>query len=200
MFMQYLMEHANIITTFMTLGLIVVTGGLWYATATMARSSKATSDSTQLLVNENRALREDAKRPLVLAKLKPMAENGQFIQLVLTNSGRGSALNVCVELEGDENDFQRKEIRFRKNGSPIPFMSQGECEFYDFGAAHVLFADPSLKPFSLIVKYEDSEGHSYEKRIDLDVRQFDGLAWPGASVSWRQMEALEKIETKLSRG
>ena len=204
MIMEYLLEHADVVTALMTLGLIGVTAGLWYATATMARSSKATSDATQLLsdatqllVEENRAFREDAKRPQILAKLKPMVEAGEFIQLVLNNSGRGSALNVSVTLEGDEEDFQSKDIGFRKTGSPINFMSQGECEIYEFGVAHVLFSDPVLEPFSLVVRYEDSEGQRYKERIEMDVRQFDGLEWSGTSVSWRQMVALERIEKKL---
>ena len=50
-----------------------------------------------------------------------------------------------------------------------------------------------MKPFSVVIEYEDVDGQSYEKRIVLDVKQFDGLAWSGASVAWRQMEALEGI-------
>ena len=72
-------------------------------------------------------------------------------------------------------------------------MSQGESEIYELGSRCTLFADPLMKPFSVVIEYEDVDGHPYEKRIVLDVKQFDGLAWSGASVAWRQMEALEGI-------
>ena len=71
--------------------------------------------------------------------------------------------------------------------------SQGESEIYELGPGRTLFADPPMNPFSVVINYEDVDGQSYEKRIVLDVKQFDGLAWSGASVAWRQMEALEGI-------
>ena len=77
-----------------TVVLIAVTVGLFLATKNMARSTK-------LLADESRKLREDAKKPQVSAKLKPMAEHGAFIQLVLNNLGRGAALNVKFRLEGE---------------------------------------------------------------------------------------------------
>ena len=153
-----------------------------------------TSDFTKLLADENQKLRKDAKSPQILAKLKPMADAGDFIQLVLNNMGQGAALNVKFRLEGDEEDFKSHEMTSVRRGlSPINFMSQGESEIYELGPGRTLFADPPMKPFSVVINYEDVDGQSYEKRIVLDVKQFDGLAWAGASVAWRQMEALEGI-------
>ena len=166
--------------------LIAVTVGLFLATWNMARSTK-------LLAAESRKLREDAKKPQVSAKLKPMAEHGDFIQLVLNNLGRGAALNVKFRLEGNEEYFKSNEMTVRGGVAPINFMSQGESEIYEFGPGRTLFADPPMKPFPVVINYEDVDGHPYEKRIVLDVKQFDGLAWSGASVAWRQMEALEGI-------
>ena len=190
-------EHAALIQALATLVLIFVTVGLWCATKKMATSSNTTSEATKLLADESRRLREDAKKPQVSAKLKPLAEHGDFLQLVLKNLGRGVALNVRVRLDGDEEDFARHEMTPLRGASvPINFMSQGESEAYELGAGHTLFGEPPespLKPFSVVIQYEDVDGQPYEKRIVLDVRQFDGLAWSGASVAWRQMEALEGI-------
>ena len=192
--MEVLNEYAAVTQTLATVGLIAVTVGLLLATRNMARSSKETSEATKLLVDENRKLREDAKRPQVLAKLKPMAESGHFIQLVLNNMGRSAALNVRFQLEGDEKDFKNHEMTIVRGGlAPINFMSQGESEIYELGAIRTLGSDPRMKPFSVVINYEDVDGQSYEKRVVLDVKQFDGLRWSGASVAWRQMEALEGI-------
>ena len=184
--LEVLNKYAASIQALATIVLIAVTVGLFLATWNMAWSTK-------LLADENRKLREDAKKPQVSAKLKPVAEHGDFIQLVLNNLGRGAALNVKFRLEGDEEDFKSHEMTVRGGLAPINFMSQGESEIYELGPGRTLFDDPRMKPFSVVIEYEDVDGQSYEKRIVLDVKQFDGLAWSGASVAWRQMEALEGI-------
>ena len=196
--MEILNEYAALIQVLATVGLIIVTIGLWWATAKMAKSSKETSEATRLLADENRRLREDAKKPLILAKLKPTPEHGDFIQLVLENLGQGSALNVRFRLDGDEEDFVKHEMMpVRGTAEPINFMSPGESEIYELGAGRALFKPSTMKPFSVVIEYEDVDGQSYEKRIVLDVKQFDGLAWPRASVAWRQMAALEGIVNHL---
>ena len=192
--------YAALIQALTTVGLILVTIGLLWATAKMAKSSKETSEATRLLAVENLRLREDAKKPLVLATLQPKPEHGDFIQFVLKNLGRGSALNVRFRLEGDEEDFVRHEMMpLRGTAEPINFMSPGTSERYELGAARTLFMRPLMKPFPVVIEYEDVDGQPYEKRIVLDVKQFDGLAWPGASVEWRQMDALEKIAEHYKR-
>ena len=191
--MELLNEYAALIQALAAVGLILVTIGLLLATAKMAKSSKETSEATRLLTDENRILREDAKKPLILVKLKPKPEHGDFIQIVLGNLGQGSALNVRL-LDGDEEDFVKHEMMpVRGTAESITFMSPGESEIYELGAGRTLFKPPTMKPFSVVIKYEDVDGQSYKKRIVLDVKQFDGLAWPGASVAWRQMAALETI-------
>ena len=77
--MEALNEYAAIIQALATVGIIIVTTGLLCATTKMAIASKETSEATKLLADENRRLREDAKKPLILAKLKPMAEHGENV-------------------------------------------------------------------------------------------------------------------------
>ena len=193
-FLNVLNENSALIQALATVVLIIVTVGLCCATIKMATSSKETSEATKLLVDENRKLREDAKRPQMSAKLKPMVEHGDFIKLILNNSGRGVALNVRFQLEGDEEDFNSHEMTsLRGTSGPINFMSQGESEIYELGAGRTLFAEPPMKPFLVVVNYEDVDGQLYEKKIVLDVKQFENLEWQGASVAWRQMEATENI-------
>ena len=176
---EVLNEYAAFIQALATVVLVAVTVGL--------------ARSTKLLADESRKLQEAAKKPKMSAKLKPMAEHGDFIQLVLNNLGRGAALNVKFRLEGDEEDFKSHEMTVRGGLAPINFMSQGESEIYELGPGRTLFDDPLMKPFSVVIECEDVDRKSYEERIVLDVKQFDGLAWSGASVAWRQMEALEGI-------
>ena len=196
--MEVLNEYAAFIQAVATVGLIIVTWGLWCATKKMGKSARETSEATKLLVDENRRLREDTKTPLILAKLKPMADHGDFLQLVLENLGQGAALNVKFRLEGDQEDFEKHEmIPVRGSSVPINFMSRGESAICDLGAFRTLGSKPPMKPFSVVIEYEDVDRESHEERVVLDVKQFDGLAWPGASVAWRQMAALEGIAKKF---
>ena len=192
-------EYAALIQALATVGLILVTIGLFSATAKMAKSSKETSEATRILAEENRRFREAVKNPLVLAKLKPKPEHGEFLQFVLENLGQGAALNVRFRLDGDEEDFVNHEMRLRGTAEPINFISPGESEMYELGATRTLLKRPLMKPFPVVIKYEDVDGQPYEQQIVFDVKQFDGLAWPGASVVWRQMAALEKIAEHFKR-
>ncbi len=191
--MNYLNEFSPLISVIATLGLIGVTGGLWYATAKMARSSND-------LVKESKILREGNKKPLVEAKLRAYPDQGEFIELVLSNLGPGVALNVKFRLEGDEEDFKRHEmLDVKGNASPINFMSSGEFETYPLGACRTLAQEPPMKPFLVVIEYEDIERKSYIKDVTLDVSQFDGVEWHVSSVAWRQMSALEQIEKHFAR-
>lgn len=88
--MEILNKYSELISALTSIALIIVTAVLSRATGNMAKSSKETSEATKLLVRENRSFREDAKKPQILAKLKPLFEHGDFIQLVLNNAGTGS--------------------------------------------------------------------------------------------------------------
>ena len=168
------------------------------AVVVMAFATIVLACFTLWLALESRASRKDAKKPRLSAKLKPQADCGEFIDLVICNVGKGIALNVAFHLEGlDEKDFERYEITVRGTSSPINFLVSNESEVCVFGAAHILFAQekdyPSLKPFSVKLAYEDIDGERYEEVCRVDSRQLDGLVWQGKSVAWRQMTAIEKM-------
>lgn len=191
--MEILNNYAPLIQALVTVILIFFTARLWIATKEMAAATK-------LLVDENQKRREAARRPRILAKLKPKADAGEFIDIVVNNVGPGAALNVRFQIEGDEADFSKHEVTIKGTSTPISFISQGESEIYHLGTAFFLFGNDSekpLKPFSVLIEYEDVDRKSYGERITLNVRQFERLEWQGPSVAWRKMRALEKIEKHL---
>lgn len=124
--MKFLNEYAAFIQVLVSGGLAMITVGLLRATRNMA-------NSTKLLADESRTRREDAKKPQILAKLKPNSDDGVFIGLVLSNVGLGAALNVRFRLEGDEGDFSNHEVTLRGPSEPINFISRGESEVYELG-------------------------------------------------------------------
>ena len=132
---ETLSNCAALIQSLLTLGLIICTAALWWVTKNMAVSTK-------ILADENQRRGDDAKRPQILAKLKPSADSGAFIQLVLNNVGLGVALNVSFQIEGDEEDFSRHRMHLRGTSVPINFVSPGESEFYEMGPAKALGPSP----------------------------------------------------------
>ena len=186
-------KYSDLIQAFGTIGLVVVTIFLYFATTRMALSSK-------LLVKENKALREESKTPRILIKLKLNTDQGSFIDLIMSNVGQGVALNVKFRLDEDHEDMKQRGIDIiQGNQEPINYLSSGEFEVYFFGSTHDFLQDYCTEPFVAIVEYEDVDGQTYEDRIMLDVKQFYGISWQNSSVAWRSMSALEKIEKTLGQ-
>ena len=191
-------DAALIVQALATVVLVIATWILAKATVNLANSSSESSEATKLLAQESRRAREDEYKPRVSARLKPSSHHGEFIRLVVANLGRGPAVDLEIKLECDEDDFTKHEVMpIRGTSAPIGFLSRGESDTYSLGTSRSLFADPPIKPFAVVLRYKDLDGNSYDDRVNLDIKQFKGLTWPGASVAWRQMQALERIDKQV---
>ena len=126
-------------------------------------------------------------------KLTAYEENERFIQLVLTNVGKGAAFNVNFLLGGDQGVLTKQLVVIRGPVPPINFIASGESEIYEMGPPDAPDGDSPLAPFPVDITYADVDGEVYSEEITLDVRQFDFLQWEGAFVAWRQMKAVETI-------
>ena len=198
--MDILKEYALLIQVLFSAALVAATFALTWVTCRLAKSSGESSEATKLLAKESRMSREDANRPVVVVRLKPSSDHGDFIRLVVSNVGRGPALDLAIRVECNEEDFSAHEVTaFRGTSAPIGFMAHGDVDTYSFGTKQALFRDPPLQPFWVALNYKDLAGETFQNRVEIDVAQFRGLAWTGASVTWRQMRAFEKIEAHLKR-
>ena len=123
--------------------------------------------------------------------MKPMVGAGDFIEIVLSNVGPEPALNVGFQPKGDKEDLSKYEVTLRGTSTPISFISPGESEVYFLGTGFFLFGNRSeeplepLKPFPILIEYEDADRQPYRERITLDIRQFEGLEWHGTSPAKR---------------
>ena len=198
--MQFLGQNAVILQAFATIGLLFATVVLAWATVKLAKSSSESTVATELLAAESKKERKAANSPRVLARLRPYSEHGDFINLVVMNVGRGPALELKIEVRCNEQDFTAHDVSaFRGTAVPICFLSSGESDEYSLGTSKHLFDDPPMEPFEVVLSYKDLDGESHNELVKLDVKQFKGLAWQGASVAWRQMAALEQIKEILNR-
>ena len=109
--------------------------------------------------------RKAENKPRVSARLEPSSDHGGFIRLAVTNLGRGPAVDLEIEVECDEDDFnEHGAMPFRGTSAPIGLLHRGESDTYSLGANRTLFADPPMNPFVVVLRYKDLGGNSHQLR------------------------------------
>ena len=166
----------------------IATVVLFFVTLQLSRATRAMADSSQALVDAN-------KKPHVLVKLKPWPEDPDFMNLVLENVGRGTALNVTFQLESEEDLLEEYKIQLRGVKTPIPFFSSGESESYFLTLKEYLprhSAGTSPHPLRVNTVYGDLDGHGYGEMLEIDLRQFSHIQF-GDLARVRHMRLLEEL-------
>ncbi len=122
--------------------------------------------------------------PQVECFLRPRPASQEF-ELALANFGLGSAYNVSLNLEVDEDDFDAHKVLIDWRTTEVPFgiIEPGATITTFFGMGHQLLGgESSLKPFKAVVHYEWqpfwAKRRRKEKRsYNMDVRPFKGLIY-----------------------
>ena len=122
--------------------------------------------------------------PQVECFLRPRPASQEF-ELVVANYGLGSAYNVSLNLEVDEDDFDAHKvlIDWRKTETPFGIIEPGGRITTFFGMGHQLIGNESnLKPFRAVVEYEWQPFWAKRRRkekqsYDMDVGPFKGLIY-----------------------
>ena len=94
--------------------------------------------------------------PQMECYLRPQASSPVVCELVIANTGFGSAKNVSYRLEHDEENFKACSVWLRKKETDSPFqVIVGKSEVTSkFGSFVPLFTEPSLKPFLVVIDYK----------------------------------------------
>ena len=122
--------------------------------------------------------------PQVECFLRPRPASQEF-ELVVADYGLGSAYNVSLNLEVDEDDFDAHKvlIDWRKTETPFGIIEPGGRITTFFGMGHQLMGNESnLKPFKAVVEYEWQPFWAKRRRKEkqsygMDVRPFKGLIY-----------------------
>ena len=94
--------------------------------------------------------------PQVECFLRPRPSS-QIFELVIANYGLGSAYNVSLNLEADEDDFtaHRVSIEWLPTEMPFGIIEPNGSVTTFFGMGQYLMGnEPFLKPFEAVVEYE----------------------------------------------
>ena len=176
------------------------------STAIIAISAGITVFLTWRLICDNRNLAKVGTEPEVVAYLveDPFQP---FTNFVLANVGRGPAKNVEFKLDLEGCHYNRIVLRNEPNRKPYGFLLQGERREVPFGD-HRLFGageereKNALRPFKVVVKWQNLKEREFEATFMMDVRQFLGIP-PNSSLYdplSKIASSLAKIEKSLARG
>lgn len=170
------------------------------ATVVIAVMAYLTWRVTRTLAHENRLLRKAGTEPKVVAYLTIPPLYRIFWNFVLANVGQGPARNVTFKFDADEEDFEAHDVALRNSvdRKAISFLPQGERICVYFGKGPQLFKEPRLRPFNVIIEYDDMNGRHHCERCPLDVAQFEGITIIGTPPEKEIATALKDIEKHIN--
>ena len=151
---------------------------------------------------DNWKLRRANTKPRVVAYLEQDSHFVNFLNFSLENVGHAAAHNVSICIYADEEDFASHGVQIRKgNGrTPIGTFPKGGKIKTELGSRKKLFKDSGLKPFEVVIDYEDIKGKKYRECFSLNVLQFSGnLGAKAPSVEYEMVDTLKKIEQHLEK-
>lgn len=139
--------------------------------------------------------------PQVECFLRPL-QNSPIYEFVIANYGLGSAYNLSLKLEVDEEDFNVHQVIMTRRATEMPFsiIEPGGSVTTIFGVGHSLMGDePHLKPFKAFIEYEwqpfwTKHPRKVKRIYNLDVRPFKGHAYIG-----EKNEIAETLKSGLKR-
>lgn len=179
-----------------------------YGDAITAIATVVIAYVTFILADENRRLRKAGTEPEVVAYLTPHQDGTGGINFVLANIGQGPARNVRFELEYDEEDFSSHGVKLLKNSdrTAISVLPQGEKLSSLFGISFELAKgkdkeqpQPPLKPFDVIVTYDNLNGKPVRSTQTLSVAQFLGLPGYASKPYLKEIsDSLKNIDKSLA--
>ncbi len=170
------------------------------ATVVIALMAVVTGVLTYALIRENRLLRKAGTDPNVVAYLTTHARLPTMTNFVLANIGEGAARNVRFRFVADEQDFASHKARLNNSvdRAAVGMLPQGE-KIEAFFGGNELYQKNRLRPFNVVVEYEDIKGRRRISTHSLDVAQFEGFSILGNSAEHEIAEALKKIEQHIEQ-
>lgn len=117
--------------------------------------------------------------PQVECFVRPCPSSQKF-ELVIANYGLGSAYNVSLNLDVDEDDFvaHRVSIQWLPTEMPFGIIEPGGSITTFFGMGqHLMGNEPYLKPFTAVIEYEwqpfwTKRRKNERRSYNMDVRPF----------------------------
>ena len=168
------------------------------STSVIAIAAIFTGGLTFRLFRENRLLRRANTEPEVVAYLSPDDKRGFSLNFIIENIGQGTARNVRFAVHADIGDFEVHSIytRFLEDREPFSVLKPNASLKFYLGSSRKILSEPRLKPFQVLVEYENLKGERRKQTYSLDASPFAGSdvhAPPEVEIA----ESLRDIDSRL---
>jgi len=134
---------------------------------------------TLILALETKRMRLAQTEPEIFANLQPKEEDVKVIDLIIGNSGHGTALNIEFEVNPDfeyEKDEFLSQLSFIKEGIPYLAPNQILKSYLTWIDAVDSFTfDKLAKPFTIQIKYENINGKKFKRIYPIDLSPLGSL-------------------------
>ncbi|MFP4386913.1 MAG: hypothetical protein ACLFP8_07630 [Alphaproteobacteria bacterium] len=158
---------------------------------------------TYHLVQENRILRQVGTEPEVIAYLIPHPKGHGGINFIIENIGLGVAKNLSFSLECDQDDFASHNVLLNNDPArtQFAFLPAKEKISALFGVSFELAGSNCngewLKPFDVILEYQDIKNRKHKKKYTLDLSCYRGLK--GGTLDEPTIETISKSLANIDK-
>ncbi len=157
---------------------------------------------TLILALETKRMRLAQTEPEIFANLQPQEDNVKVIDLVIGNSGHGTALNIEFEVIPD---FEYKKSEFLSQLSfiqeGIPYLAPNQIlKSYLIWLEEVnsLPFDELAKPFNIQIKYENISGKKFKRIYPIDLTPLGSLTSVKVPSIPKNIDLIEKHQKTIS--
>jgi hypothetical protein len=137
--MDWLNSNAGAVTAIATLVLVAITGFYAWRTHTIANETRTLAAETRKMVVATEDMvrqatlqHRDSSRPVIVFALAPGTQGAEHFKVIVTNAGRGPALDVELGVN-DQRPWMAYHCASTRSTLPTA-IGQGqaiECEFHD---------------------------------------------------------------------
>ncbi len=154
------------------------------------------------LAKETKRLREVETEPHIEVYLLPYRGGINIINMIVRNSGGGPARDVKWDIRADIDDLRRHNTKIADMTlfKILHYLPAKETiEFY-FGSAMDILKHPKLKPFEVVVTYNNNQGkNERHDAFKIDIEPFEGMHKLGTPPDFEAAKALKQIAEDFHR-
>jgi hypothetical protein len=148
------------------------------------------------LARETAQLRKRETEPKLEVYLLPYEGGNILINMVVRNVGGGAARDIKWNIDADEADLEAHGVNIHKMAlfKVLHYLPSEERIVFFFGSAVEILKEPSLKPVTINVSYNnDARDNPQNDEFTIDLQPLVGMSTIGTPPPYEIAQALKEI-------